>query len=88
MRTVINIKADKEVKKNAQKLASELGISLSAVINAYLKQFIRNKAVYYGIAPTMTLELEDAIGRVEKDIDNKKNISHRVSSEKELKNHL
>jgi len=45
MKTLINIKADKEIKKDAQRIAADLGFSLSAVINAYLKQFVRNKEV-------------------------------------------
>jgi len=57
MKTVINIKTDKEVKKNAKKVAEDLGFSLSAVINAYLKQFVRNKEVYFGLVPQMSSEL-------------------------------
>jgi addiction module RelB/DinJ family antitoxin len=43
----INIKADKDVKKRAQKVARELGIPLSTVINAYLHQFVRTKSVHF-----------------------------------------
>ena len=88
MKTVINIKTDKEVKKDAQKVASDLGFSLSAVINAYLKQFVRNKEVYFSIIPSMSSNLEKLLGRVEKDIDNKKNISPGFSSRKEINKHL
>lgn len=88
MKTIINIKADREVKKHAQKIASDLGLSLSAVINAYLKQFIRNKEVYYGIVPTMSPELEKVIKRTEKDIDKNINVSQSISSEKELRERL
>ncbi|MBI4118716.1 MAG: type II toxin-antitoxin system RelB/DinJ family antitoxin, partial [Parcubacteria group bacterium] len=51
MKTVINIKTDKDVKKNAQGVAEELGLSLSAVINAYLRQFVRNKEIHFTAAP-------------------------------------
>jgi addiction module RelB/DinJ family antitoxin len=88
MKTIINIKADKEIKKKAQKIANELGLSLSTVINAYLRQFIRNKAVYYGMAPTMTSELEEVIREVEEDLEKGKNISRSISSKKELKDHF
>jgi len=88
MKTVINIKTDKEVKKDAQKIASDLGFSLSAVINAYLKQFIRNKEVYFGVIPHMSSGLEKLLGKVEKDISNKKNISPAFSSKKEINKHL
>jgi hypothetical protein len=38
--SAINIKIDSELKVEAQKIAKELGISLSGVIKLYLKQFI------------------------------------------------
>ncbi|PJC22071.1 MAG: type II toxin-antitoxin system antitoxin, RelB/DinJ family, partial [Candidatus Yonathbacteria bacterium CG_4_9_14_0_2_um_filter_43_16] len=37
---MINIKTDKAVKEEAQKLAAELGFSLSALVTASLKQFV------------------------------------------------
>ncbi|MBU2635269.1 type II toxin-antitoxin system RelB/DinJ family antitoxin [Patescibacteria group bacterium] len=88
MKTVINIKTDKEVKKNAKRVAEDLGFSLSAVINAYLKQFVRNKEVYFSVIPRMSSELEKLLGEIEIDIKKKRNISVAFSSEKELKNHL
>ncbi len=45
--TVINIKTDVKVKKEAQKIAADLGLSLSGAINGFLKQLIRNKAVFF-----------------------------------------
>ena len=88
MKTVINIKTDKEVKENAKKVAEDLGFSLSAVINAYLKQFVRNKEVCFSVTPRMSSSLEKLLGKVEDDIKEKKNISKGFSSKKELKKHL
>lgn len=44
---VIITKTEPEVKKKAQKLAKEFGISLSSLINAYLKQLIRTETVTF-----------------------------------------
>ena len=44
---VINIKTDPKVKKEAKKIASELGLTLSGTINGFLKQFIRNKSIFF-----------------------------------------
>ena len=44
---VVNIKVNPLVKKEAQKVAEDLGLSLSALINGYLKQLIRNKTVVF-----------------------------------------
>jgi len=84
MTTVINIKTKKEVKENAQKLAQEMGFSLSAVINAYLRQFIRNKELHFTTAPKMSKELEHLLGKIEFDIQRNRNISKALSSEKDI----
>ena len=88
MKTIINIKTDKEVKENAQKVAAELGLTLSAVVNASLKQFIRSKEVYFSAIPKMTPELEELIGRVRKDYAQGKNISPVFSTAKEALDYL
>jgi addiction module RelB/DinJ family antitoxin len=68
MKTAINIKVDKKVKESSQKLAEELGLSLSAVINASLKQFVRTKEVSFSISRKMTPYLERVIAEAEKDL--------------------
>ncbi|NQT50103.1 type II toxin-antitoxin system RelB/DinJ family antitoxin [Candidatus Kuenenbacteria bacterium] len=88
MRTIINIKTEKQVKQNAQRIAKDLGLSLSAVINAYLKQFVRDKAVNFSIAPQMSAELEDELKSVEFDIQRNRNISKVISTKAELDEHL
>lgn len=45
--TILNIKTDKKLKADAQKVASELGVPLSTVMNAFLKQFVRDKEVTF-----------------------------------------
>lgn len=44
---VINIRTNPKVKKQAQKVAEELGFSLSTVVNAYLRHFVRTKKVEF-----------------------------------------
>ena len=51
--TIINIKTDIEVKKEAQKIVADLGLSLSGAINGFLKQLIRNKAVLFTLNEDM-----------------------------------
>ncbi|MFP4539873.1 MAG: type II toxin-antitoxin system RelB/DinJ family antitoxin [Candidatus Paceibacterota bacterium] len=88
MKTVINIKADKEVKENAQKVAQELGLPLSVVINAFLKDFIRNRGVAFSAIPRMTSTLENLLGKVEEDIAENKNMSKAFSSAEEANEYL
>lgn len=80
--TMINIKTDRKVKEQAQKLARELGFSLSALITASLKQFIRARDVQFSAMPRMTPYLEGVIKEVEKDIKEKKNLSPAFTNAK------
>ncbi len=43
MSVVINFKTDPKIKKEAQKIAKEMGISLSAILNMYLRKIVREK---------------------------------------------
>lgn len=45
MDTTLTIKTNKELRNKAKKVANELGIPLSTVINAMLKQFVREKEI-------------------------------------------
>jgi addiction module RelB/DinJ family antitoxin len=75
MKTMINIKADKEVKEMAQEIARELGLPLSGVINAFLKEFIRTRSIAFSATPRMTPQLERILAEVEEDIKAGKNMS-------------
>ncbi|MDP4007392.1 MAG: type II toxin-antitoxin system RelB/DinJ family antitoxin [bacterium] len=87
-KTLISVKADQEVKKNAQKLAEELGLSLSDVVNASLRNFIRTREVRISSIPHMTPELERLLGVVEKDIKTGKNMSPVFSNAEEANEYL
>ena len=82
MKTVINIKTDKEIKEKAQELARELGVPLSTLVNAYLRQFIRTREFSFSLAYSMSPELEKIIDEVEKDIINDRNLSPRFNNAK------
>lgn len=85
---MINIKADKVVKENAQEVARELGLPLSVVINAFLKEFVRSRSISFSAIPRMTPYLENILGRVEKDIREGKNMSPTFPSAEKANTHL
>lgn len=67
-KAVINIKVDEKEKKRAQKLAAELGFSLSSVMNAYLKNFLREERVSVGLQEKgLTQEAQQALAESEAD---------------------
>ncbi len=47
--TALSIKIDPKVKREAQKIANELGFSLSAIVNASLKNLTRSKTISYSL---------------------------------------
>lgn len=53
---MLNVKIDPIIKREAQKVADELGFSLSAIVNASLKNLARTKTISYSLLePTPTL---------------------------------
>lgn len=56
MNTTMLVKTNKELKVKAQKLAKELGLSLTDVVNASLKQFILNQSITFSKIPMESLE--------------------------------
>lgn len=44
---VVNVRVDPKVKSQAQKIASEMGLTLSAVINGLLKHMVATKTVTF-----------------------------------------
>jgi len=84
MKSIITLKTDTEVKKTAQKLAEDLGLTLSAVVNASLRQFIRDSGVHFSKSYVMTPELEKIIGKAEKDREAGKNISPVFDNQKDM----
>lgn len=69
MKTQVNIKIDSSVKQDAQKRAKEIGLSLSAVVNATLSQFARTGELELSSAPRMTPFLENLIKEARADYE-------------------
>jgi addiction module RelB/DinJ family antitoxin len=74
-KAVINFKIDSEVKEEAQKLARELGMPLSAIVNAQLRELLRTRTLNVSAEPRMTNYLEKIIEGAEQDRKNNKNIT-------------
>lgn len=88
-KVTINIKADADVKKKAQKVAAELGMPLSTIINAQLHQLIRNKSVHFFVPEG---ELKPAakrrLDRLAKEARDGKNLSPAFSDMNEMDAYL
>lgn len=49
MTTVINFKTDKKIKTQAQKVAENMGLNLSDILNIYLRNFVIKKELYINL---------------------------------------
>jgi len=66
--TVINVRTDAKIKSKAQEVVEKLGLNLSAVINAYLRQLIRTETVSFSLSEEPTDYLLQALEESQKDI--------------------
>lgn len=66
-KTVLNVKTDVAVKKAAQKLAKEIGVPLSTIVNAHLKRFIEDRRVEFQAPLVPNARLRKVIERAETD---------------------
>ena len=65
--TSVHIKIDSDTKVQAQKTAEELGLSLSAVMKALLKQFIRTQRLSVGISEEPSAFMAEALKKTDKE---------------------
>jgi len=88
MKTTMHIKVDKDIKEKSAKIAHRLGLSLSTIINASLRNFVKTETFSVSTAEQMTPYMESWLAEVEEDIKAGRNIEGPFESVDELMNHL
>lgn len=88
MKTIINIKVDKDIKDKAVKTVKKMGLPLSAVVNAFLKQFISERQVTFSVPIVPTRNLEKILIQAENDIRSKRNLSPVFTNMREMNEYL
>jgi len=88
MKTTMHIKVDKDIKDKSAKIARDLGLSLSTIVNASLRNFIKTETFSVSNAEQMTPYMESWLAEVEEDIKHNRNFSGPFETTKELMNHL
>lgn len=68
MNTVISVRTDKKIKNAAAQVAKSAGISLSALINSYLRQIVATRRIELYAPEPMTPKLEGLIAEVEAEL--------------------
>ena len=86
--TVINIKTDKNLKKDAQTLAKNFGLPLSTIVNTYLREFVREKRIVFSEPPMPNVKTRKILDQAIADIKAGKNLIGPFESAKEMDNFL
>ena len=87
MKTILNIKVDKEEKEKAKQIALQMGLPLSAIINAHLREFIRTRELLVRLDPALKPEVEKELLKMSKEYHSGKceKIKFATSAEKARK---
>lgn len=80
MKTVLNVKVDKEVKEQAKQAAADLGLPLSVIVNAELRKFAHDRIFTVRAPVRISKRLERSLAAFERDVRRGKNVSPAFSS--------
>jgi len=87
-KAIINIKVSKALKRDAQDLADEIGVPLTTVISASLKEFVRSRSLTVSAFPRLRPEIEQELSEAIDDYKKGKSVSKILVKTSEVKNHL
>ena len=74
-KTILNIKTDPSTKKQIQEFAAELGVPVSVIMNAQIKQMLRDRKIVLSTELEPTPYLIKIMKQVEKDLVTNKNMT-------------
>ena len=87
-KTIINIKVSKALKQDAQDLADEIGVPLTTVITASLKEFVRSRSLTVSAFPRLKPEIEHELNEAIADLKSSKNVSKILTKPDDIATHL
>lgn len=85
-KTVLNVKTDKKLKEQAQKVSRELGVPMSVLVNNYLRQLIQTKSAYFSVDYKKEIprpEVARRWAKIDEDIKKGRNMSPAFSNMKD-----
>ncbi len=81
---IINVKTDPETKREIQEFAHSVGLTVSGLLNAQLRQILRTRKVELTDTLEPTPYLEKIMRDTEKDLKSGKNITKTYSSKEAI----
>lgn len=79
-KTVLNIKTERKLKREAQKVARGLGLPLGTIMNAYLREFVREKRIVFSVPPTPNVRTRKLLQDIKEGADDTEQQIWRKSS--------
>lgn len=86
-KTILNIRTDLQTKRQIQKFAAELGVPVSVIMNAQIKQMLRDRKVVLSTELEPTPYLVKIMEQVERDLNKKSKVTFTRTRD-ELVSHL
>lgn len=74
-KTILNIKTDPQTKQQIQEFAAELGVPVSVIMNAQIKQMLRDRKILLSTELEPTPYLEKIMRQVDADLVTDKNMT-------------
>ncbi|PIQ69179.1 MAG: hypothetical protein COV91_00180 [Candidatus Taylorbacteria bacterium CG11_big_fil_rev_8_21_14_0_20_46_11] len=84
MNTTLTIKTEKKLRNDAKRTADELGVPLTTVINALLRQFVREKELTLSAEPKPTKAKLALWEKISLEMDKRKGTLPSFTKVKEL----
>lgn len=75
MSTVLHVKLDENLKKDAQETAKDLGLPLSTVVASSLREFVKTRTITISGTPRLKPDVESELIKRSKDAKQGKNLS-------------
>ena len=75
MNTVLNVKLDPELKRQAQAAAKAIGLPISTVVAAGLREFVRTRSITISDPPRLKPEVEAELLKISEDARSGINVS-------------
>lgn len=88
MKTILNIKVDKEQKEKAKEIAAQMGVPLSTIVNAHLREFIRTRKFSVSLDPVLKPEVEKELLKRSKEYHKNPKTAYTTSSMAEVRKFL
>ncbi|HUD19952.1 MAG TPA: type II toxin-antitoxin system RelB/DinJ family antitoxin [Patescibacteria group bacterium] len=70
--TILNVRTDPKVKREAAKVAESLGFTLSSLVNAYLRSLVKTKTIEFSESYEPTPYLARILKKADKDLKDDK----------------